>query len=149
MNELQQTIVRAAIPPGAIKDNAAFVSNVIDRNDFAGCSYIEFHGILGTIDETMAVCKVMESDTKTDATTLGGTPAVVKDVTTKPGSSDGGKTFIVGVDLRKPRQRYLQLQGTAGNGAAGTYLAASVVGYRPAQSSGSAADRGALFAEYA
>lgn len=149
MNELQQTIVKAAIPPAVIKDDAAFVSNVIDKLDFPGCSYIEFLGVLGTIDATMAVCKVMESDTKTDATTLGGTPVAVKDVTTKPGSSDGGKTFAIGVDLRKSRQRYLQLQGTAGNGAAGTYLAAAAIGYRPAQSSGSAADRAMLLAEYA
>ena len=149
MNELQETIVKAAIPPAAIKDNAAFVSNVIDKLDFPGCSYLEFQGTLGTIDATMAVLKVQESDTKTDATTLGGTPADLHDVTTKPGASDGGKTFTIGIDLTKSRERYLQLQATAGNGDAGTFLSANVVGYRPTNASSRAADRGVLFAEYA
>lgn len=149
MNELQTTIVKAAIPPGIIKDNAAFVSNVIDLNDFDGCSYLEFQGVIGTTDISMAVLKVMESDTKTNGTTLGGAPALVKDSTTKPGVADDEKTFVFGIDLCKTRQRYLQLQATAGNGSAGTYLAANAIGYRPNEAGSEAAMRGLLFAEYA
>jgi len=149
MNELQETIVKAAIPPGVIKDSAAFVSNVIDKLDFPGCSYLEFQGVIGVTDIAMTTLKVMESDTKTDAVTLGGSPVLVKDSTTKPSDADSGKTFTFGIDLTKSRQRYLQLQATAGNGAAGTYLSANVVGYRPSSASSRAADRGLLFAEYA
>lgn len=149
MNELQETIVKQAIAPQAIKDAAAFVSQVIDKLDFPGCSYLEFQGQIGATDVAMTVLKVMESDTKTDAVTLGGTPALVKDSTTKPTDADGGKTFAFGIDLRKSRQRYLQLQATAGNGSTGTYLSAKVVGYRPANASSRAADRAMLFAEYA
>ena len=148
-NEIQTAIVKAAIAPAVIKDDAAFSSLVIDKLDFPGCDYIEFIGCLGAIDADMAVLKVMESDTKTNSTTLGGTPALVKDSTTKPGSSDSNKTFVFGIDLRQALERYLQLQATAGDGAAGTYLAAVAVGRRQSVSSHLAANRALLFAEYA
>jgi hypothetical protein len=148
MNPLQHAKIINAIPPAAIKDNAEFVSNVIDLNDFAGCDYIEFIGILGATDIALAVCKVMESSVKTDATTLGGTPALVKDATTKPSATNDDQPFVFGIDLRKTRERYLQLQCTAGNGTAGTFLSAICVGI-PGVSSSDAADRGLLFAEYA
>jgi len=148
-NEIQQAKVQIAIAPGAIVDNAAFTSNVIDLNDFPGADYLEFEGVIGAIDATMAVLKVMESDTKTNATTLGGTPALVKDATTKPGTDDDNKVFVFGVDLRQSRERYLQLQATAGDGDAGTYLSATVRGRRQSVSSHRAADRNLLFAEYA
>ncbi|MBI1369137.1 MAG: hypothetical protein GC162_10845 [Planctomycetes bacterium] len=149
LNELQNTKIQGAILPAAIKDDAAFAAQVIDKTDFPGCDYLEFVGVLGSIDATAAVLKVMESDTKTNATTLGGTPSLVKDSTTKPGANDDGKTFVFGIDLHKTRQRYLQLQGTAGDGAAGTFLAAVVIGRRLVESSPNAADRGLLFAQYA
>jgi hypothetical protein len=148
-NQAQETKVVAAIPPAAIKDDAAFSSLVIDKADFPGADYREFVGVLGSIDATMAVLKVMESDTKTNSTTLGGSPTAVKDATTKPGSSDGNKTFAIGVNLHATRQRYLQLQATAGDGAAGTFLAAVAIASRLQVSSSRAADRGLLFAEYA
>lgn len=148
-NELQTTKVFNAIPPAAIKDNAAFVSKVIDKNDLHGADYIEFIGALGATDIAMATLKVMESDTKTNDTTLGGTPVLVKDSTTKPGATDDDKVFAFGVDLRKSRQRYLQLQATAGDGATGTFLSAVAVARRAIESSSNAALRGLLFAEYA
>lgn len=148
-NELQQTKRAVAIAPGAIVDNAAFTSNVIDRNDFAGADYMEFVGILGSIDATMATLKVVESDTKTNDTTLGGTPTEVMDATTKPGADDDDEVFVLGVDLRKPRKRYLQLQATAGDGAAGTYLTALAIGRRLHDADVTADARGLLFAQYA
>lgn len=149
MLELQESKVLVAIPPAAIKDDAAFVSNVIDKQDIAGADYLEFLGVLGSIDADMATLKVMESDVKTDATTLGGVPTAVKDATTKPGATDDDKAFAIGVDLRQSRKRYLQLQATAGNGAAGTFLSAIAVATRMTQSSSNATTRGLLFAEYA
>ncbi len=149
MKELQNTHVEVAIAPAAIKDNAAFDSFVIDRNDFPGADYIEFIANIGSIDAEMAVLKVMESDTKTDATTLGGTPALVKDSTTKPGATDDNKIVIFGIDLRKARERYLQLQATAGDGAAGTFLSAIAVATRKINTSSDADERNALAAYYA
>jgi len=149
MNELQNTKIFSAIPPGVIKDNAAFVSNVLDKRDFPGADYIEFVGVIGATDVAMAVLKVMESDTKTDATTLGGTPTLVKDSTTKPTATDDDKVFVFGIDLRKSRERFLQIQGTAGDGTSGTYLAAVAIARRLNESSSLAANRNLLFAEYA
>ena len=149
MIELQNTKVVAAIPPAAIKDNADFSSRVIDLRDHPGASYLEFHGLLGATDIEMAVLKVMESDTKTDATTLGGTPTLVKDATTKPGASDDNKTFVIGIDLTKTRQRYLQLQAKAGNGTSGTFLAATAVIHGMTVAGDGATPRGVLFADYA
>ena len=63
--------MKNAIPPGVIKDDAAFVSLVIDKQDLPGCDYLEFVIGLGATDVAMAVLKVMESATKTNDTTLG------------------------------------------------------------------------------
>ena len=95
----------------------------------------------------MAQLRVMESDTKTDATTLGGVPVEVKAAAALPGAGDDGKSFVFGLDLRAPRQRYLQLQATAGDGAAGTYLSAVAIG-QPARASSEASVRNLAFAEY-
>ena len=144
--QLQTTKVFNAIPPGVIKDNAAFVSNVIDT---AGISYGEFHTALGALDIAAAVFKVQESDTKTNDTTLGGTPADVVDVTTKPAATDDNGIFITGIDLtNKSRKRYIQLQVTGGDGSAGTYLASQFVACVDGLSSNAAADRGAVAVQY-
>lgn len=115
-----------AILPGVIKDAAAFTAQVIDLADekVRGAKTLRFLPVFGTIDADMAAFKVMESDTKTDATTLGGTPTEVLDVldTVTPGDDEDNAKYFVDVDLSAPRKRYLQLQATAGDGAAGTYL---------------------------
>lgn len=146
---LQETKVFSVIPPTAIKDNAAFVSTVIDKNDLDGADYLEFIGHLGGTDIEMAVLRVYESDTLTNATTLGGTPTLVKDSTTKPGADDDNKPFVFGLDLSNSRKRYLQLQATAGDGTAGTFLSAIAIASRPREAGSSATRRGLLFAEYA
>jgi len=149
MNELQETIIKPAIPPSIIRNNAAYVSFVIDRNDLPGSPYLEFIGVVGATDIAMAVLKVVESDTKQSTTVLGGTPTDVLDVVNKPGAGDTDLSFVVDVDLRKQRKRYLQLQATAGSGTAGTYLAAVAIAYRPQNASSGAVDRGGLVtAEY-
>jgi hypothetical protein len=149
MNPLQETKVFSVIPPTAIKDDAAFVSTVIDKNDLDGADYLEFIGQLGATDVEMATLRVMESDTLTNPTTLGGTPALVKDSTTKPTADDDGKVFAFGIDLRKSRHRWIQLQATAGDGTAGTFLSAIAIASRPREAGSSATRRGLLFAEYA
>jgi hypothetical protein len=130
------TNILQAIPPGIIKDNAAFTANVIDLAAEAvrGAQFLTFVVQLGSIDADMAVLRVMESDTKTNDTTLGGSPAAVVNVltTVTPGASDDNKLYLVTVDLRATRERYLQLQATAGDGAAGTYLSALCFAVCPA-----------------
>jgi len=145
----QETKVLSLIPPTAIKDNAAFVSTVIDKNDLDGADYLDILGHLGATDVEMAQLRVMESDTLSDATTLGGSPSLVKDATTKPGADDDNKVFAFGLDLSKSRKRYLQLQATAGDGTAGTFLSAIAIASRPREAGSSATRRGLLFAEYA
>jgi len=129
MIELQETIIKNAIPPAAIKDDAAFSSLVIDKKDLRGAAYAEFVIALGATDVAMATLKVMESDTKTNDTTLGGTPAEVIDTASKPGATDDDKVLVIGVDLRKSRQRYMQLQAprkppAPENGSQSTFLSA-------------------------
>lgn len=135
---LQETKVYNAIP-SASKDAAAFDANVIDTVEMA---YGEFHINVGAIDVAASVLRVMESDTQSDATTLGGSPTEVVDATTKPGASDDGKVIIIGINFVKNplRKRFIQLQCTAGDGTAGIVLGATFV----AQVSGnvSSASRG-------
>ena len=149
MIPLQETKVFSVIPPTAVVDDAAFVSTVIDKNDLDGADYLEFIGLLGATDIAMDTLKVMESDTLTNATTLGGTPTLVKDATTKPTADDDGQPFAFGIDLGKSRKQYIQLQATAGDGTAGTFMAAIAIASRPREASSTPARRGLLFAEYA
>lgn len=143
---LQNMIVLPAVLPAVIKDNAAFTGLVIDT---AEMSYGEFHCLVGSIDANMSVFRVMASDIKTDATTLGGTPVELHDVVTKPTSSDSNKVWVLGVDfMSAPRPRYIKLEPTAGNGENGTYFAASFVASRDGKSSSLAADRGVAVTEY-
>ncbi len=147
-NELQQTKMQIAIAPAAIVDDAAFTSNVIDKLDFPGADYIEVVGVFDA-DAEMAQLRVMESDEQSDATTLGGTPSLVKDSTVKPDAASSPGLFVFGIDLKAQRKRYLQLQATAGDGAAGTFLTAIAVGRRLMEAGSGADRRGLLFAEYA
>ena len=115
-----------AIIPGVIKDDGAFTAQVIDTAQDGGGEELVFVAQIGSIDADMAALKVMQSDTKTNATTLGGTPTTVVDVlaTTTPGDANDNDVVVVRVNLKGPHSRYMQLQATAGDGAAGTYLSA-------------------------
>lgn len=126
MQPFENMQVLPAIPPTAIKDDAAFVSNAVDIGVAGGAQSLVFAVFLGAIDADLAVFKVAQSDVLTNPTTLGGTPEDIIDITTivTPGSDDDNKVVLVQVDLSAPRKRYIQLQVTAGNGAAGTFLSA-------------------------
>lgn len=129
MNILNLIKAFNAIPPGVIKDNAAYVANVIDRNDFCpqGAKGVLFIVQLGVTDKALAALIVKQSDTKTDGVTLGGTPTTVYDVVTKPTATQDGGLFFYYIPAHKWTERYLQLQATAGNGTAGTYLNALAI----------------------
>jgi len=129
MSILNRAKVKNIIPPTAIKDNAAFVSNVITLSTDApkGCRGIWFLISLGATDIAMAVQKVMQSDTLTDATTLGGTPTAVHDFTTKASATDDGTIASVYVPMSAITNLYVQLQCTAGDGTSGTYASAIAI----------------------
>jgi hypothetical protein len=144
MKPLQQTIVKQAIAPVAIVDNAAYSSNCIDTT---GLNYGEFHINLGATDIAPAVLKVMEAEAITDATTLTSGTLVTE--VTKFTDSDDNNILVVGIDFIKARKKHVQLQVTGGNGSAGTFLAATFVGQKDGVTGTDAADRGVLTADYA
>jgi hypothetical protein len=151
MNLLNTTKFFNALPPGVIKDDAAFVSNVLDKasvipNDAKGVLFV---CQLGTIDATAAVFRFMESDTQTNATTLGGTPAAVHDVTAKPGDADDNGIVLVYVPLSAWTEQYGQFQATAGDGAAGTYLSVLAIVDAPGDGAPTAAGLGVTTLEVA
>jgi len=123
-----------AILPGAIVDNTAFTSQVIDvsaRN--AKCLAIVI--VLGASDVAMAELKINQSDTKTDETTLDSAVELADfaDSATLPSATDDGKMFGFLIDLRRgDLKRYVQLHAVAGDGAAGTYASALAFFYNPA-----------------
>ena len=123
------------------KDNAAFGSQVIDT---AKLTSGEIAVLFGTLAVALATFKIMESDTKTNATTLGGTPAEVVDLA-KPDADQNGLVWVI--DLRQylqgPHARYIQLQATAGDGStAESDLTAIFRGIPKGAYSSQAADRG-------
>lgn len=129
MNILNRSKFFNAIPPTAIKDNAAFVSNVIDKavdvpHDAKGVLFVIS---LGVTDIALAALKVQQSDTQSTATALGGTPTDVVDAADKPSATDDGGIALIYVPMSKWTEQYLQLQATAGDGAAGTFLAAIAI----------------------
>jgi hypothetical protein len=147
MKPLQRTKVFPSIPPTAIKDDADFVAVVVDTKDL---TYIEFIGCLGATDIAMATNKIMGSDTKTDDNTLGGTPELILDMTTKPTATDDGTPHVIGIDLvAKARPRYLLQVAKAGNGSAGSFYSSIAIGQQQGPAGTSAADRGVSYAEYA
>lgn len=141
MDDLQNAIYEQVIAPQVL-DNGAASSNVVDVSD---CKDVLFLVELGAIDVAATVFKVMESDTKTNATTLGGTPTEVVDITDTdtPGASDDNQTWVIRVQCNGQRKRYIQLQLTAGDGTNGIAVSASAI-KRPLGEVGSlAADIGA------
>lgn len=148
MTLLQMLKAHRAIDP-AIVDNAAAEGRVIDKQDFDNAKGVLFLILTGDLDVSLSTLKVQQSETKTDATTLGGTPADVIDVTDKPGATDDNEIRAVYVPMSAWTQRYLQLQATAGDGANGVNLAAVALADRIGQSDGSAADLGVVSVETA
>lgn len=119
-----------AIPPGVIKDNAAFVVVAIDTIGFDLC-VIDVN--IGVTDKALAVFTVTESETSGGVytavsdmdgdTDIDGTTAVL------PIKTNDNKIWRFIVDCRY-RKRFLKVNATAGDGTAGTYLAALAHLYR-------------------
>lgn len=131
MNHLMQKVKRfAAMPPGVIKNDAAFVCNVIDTQ---GLSCLTIDIILGATDIAMAALKVQEAEVAASATALtSGTDIPLADFSVSPAtlpSATADNTVVtVTIPITGGRKRYILLVATAGNGAAGTYAAAIAYG---------------------
>lgn len=130
MFDLQKCKWNQLVAPGVIKDNASWTSLVVDCLGFKEAAVV-FQ--LGATDIAMTDLDVQESDDNsnfvevaaadfTDNTQLDmdGTALALPD-------ANADNTFrIVFLDLRK-RKRYLKCTATAGDGSAGSYMAAHVV----------------------
>lgn len=116
LNEQMQTVL-TAIAYQAV-DNAALTSQVIDTQDLISG---EYHIKFASLGAAMTVFRIMESDVKTNDTTLGGTPTLVHDLD-KPDADQNGKVWTLNLRryLDGSHKRYIQLQATAGNGAGAT-----------------------------
>jgi hypothetical protein len=113
-------------PPAAIVDDAAYTTAEVDT---AGWNYARFIVYIGATDIAMAALQVTESDTSGSghtaiAGTVFGTAADIDGETTAlPTATDDNTFVVIDVDMRG-RKRYLDLNMTAGDGAAGTFAAA-------------------------
>lgn len=128
MNALQESKLVSITPPAARVDNAAVTTATIDTLGFNKLKVVVY---LGDIDAAMTTLKLTESD---DSGMAGATdiPGAIYGTSTNPdtgttsalpSASDDNKFFVFFVDL-KGRKRYIDLAATAGDGAAGTFIAA-------------------------
>lgn len=120
MIEAQNSKVVLVTPPGAIVDNAAFVTAIIDT---AGFTYLVVRVVLGALDVALAALKLRESDASdmTGATDVPGADFSVDGVL--PGATADNGVYAFLVDLRG-RKRYIDLTMSGGDGTAGTYAVA-------------------------
>ena len=106
--------------PGAIVDNAAFTTAIIDTRGFAFLTIIV---VLGALDIALAAFKLRESDADdmSGAADVAGADFSVAPGTL-PAATDDNKLYAIQVNL-KGRKRYVDLTLTGGDGTAGTYAA--------------------------
>jgi hypothetical protein len=145
MNQLMNTKYFSVTPPAAVKDNAAFTTAEIDT---AGWDFCQIVCYIGATDIAMAVLQVTETDTTGSGQvaitgTIVGTDKNIDGAVSALPSADADNTFVIfDIDLRG-RKRFLDLNATAGDGSAGTFLAAWAVLSRGKEAPTSMAERGA------
>ena len=129
----------AITSPGAIVDNAAFVTNTIDTLGFAQLTIIV---MLGALDIALAAFKLRESNDSgmSGAVDISGADFSVSP-STLPAATADNNLYAIHVDLRG-RKRYVDLSLTGGDGTSGTYAAAMAQLSNPQTFPSSASDRG-------
>ena len=142
MQTLAQKVVNVT-PPAAIVDNAAFTTASVDCKGFDWC---DFYVILGATDIAMAALSLSESDDDSSYAAVTGanfaTGTMPDGVAAAlPSATQDNGIFHIGVDLRG-RKRYLDIQATAGDGAAGTYACIIAVLSRAKEAPNTYAERG-------
>lgn len=119
MNQHQYVVRKWITPPAAISDNATLSTTEIDT---AGYNYITIVVGIGATDIAMTALKVTESDTAGSGhADITGADFTVSPATV-PSATDDNKFFVVNIDLRNGRKRYIDVTATTGNGTAGTYI---------------------------
>lgn len=127
----QKLIAFNVLPPAAIVDNASYTTNCIDTQ---GLTSVAYYVHIGATDIAMVALRVEESDTLTNATTLGGTPVIISGANfatapaTLPSATADNTIVRVVVNVRGNRLRYQKLVATAGDGATGTFLSCIAIG---------------------
>ena len=139
----QKLSVHRFINPTAINDNATYTSTAFDCNGSDGIWIIY---TLGVTDIAMAVLKVQESDTLTDATTLAsatdipGADFSVSPLTLPSATADNTSVGVY-IPFNGNRKRYINVLATNGNGSLGGY--ATCIGiYGKREVPNTAAERG-------
>lgn len=125
MSVIQNAKLVAVTPPGAIVDNAAYTTAIVDTE---GYGYVDIVVLLGATDIAMAALKVTESDDSgmsgaADITGLVcGTSAIPETGATSalPSATDDNKFFAFSFTTTG-RKRYIDISATGGDGTAGTY----------------------------
>lgn len=118
MYEIQNSRFVNAIPPAAIKDDAAFTAVGVDTT---GYRYATFIFTFGATDIAMALLNIGEADADTGYSPIAGlnwgtSPASL------PTDAADNKIIVACIDLTNNRKKWLKPAATAGNGSAGTYL---------------------------
>jgi len=106
----------AITPPAAIVDAASYTTTSVDTKGFKKCRIVAF---IGATDIAMTALKVQESDDNSSFADITGAT-----FTTLPSATNDNTFWAIDINMDGSRKRYLDLVATAGDGAAGTYLAA-------------------------
>lgn len=146
MNSLQAIEIRKLISPGAIVDNAAFTTDIIDMK---GVKEALFVVQFGAMDIAAAVFKLTESEDSgmSGAVDVSGADFSVSPLTV-PSATDDNLLFLIHVVNRGNRKRYLDVSLTGGDGTAGTYAAGVVLLAKQDTQPNTAAEQGADQAAY-
>jgi hypothetical protein len=139
MFDLHKVKTVAVTKPGAIVDNAAFVTDIIDTIGFRALRIVV---LLGALDIALAALKLRESDASdmTGAVDVSGADFSVSPATLPSATADN-TLVAIHVNLNG-RRRYLDLSMTGGDGAAGTYAVAWADLYRASEAPSDATARG-------
>jgi hypothetical protein len=126
-------------PPGAIVDNAAFVTAAVDTKGFR---HLTFLVVFGAIDIAPASSKIRHSDASNMGSpadiAVGGTDYALATAT------DSDNLFhLFDVDLLG-KKRYIDFEITGGDGAAGSYISVVAILSRPEESPNSDSEHGAV-----
>jgi hypothetical protein len=142
MKQAQGFRVARITSPGAILDNTAVTTNVVDT---IGFSYAVVLVQLGATDIAMTALKVQHSDVRANATTLTSPVDIAgADFTGNFPSATADDGFhAIYIDL-KGLGRYIDLVATVGDGVAGTFFAAYALLFDASITPSTAADRGLL-----
>ena len=140
MINTQNQKVFLVTPPAAIVDNASPTTNEIDTLNW---DYLDIYVVLGATDIAMAALKLTESDASGSghADISGADFNSNTQSVTLPSATADNTVQAFHVDLLG-RKRYIDVVATAGDGAAGTYVAIIAVLSRGKEHPNSAAERG-------